>query len=191
MPCKPLIWSFLLLCSISFSAPATTIHSWVDADGITHFSDAPPAPGIDGATIVELDDNYPPLPDTKADYYSIANQWNRMREEREAKNKLNLEKARLRAEQSAALAYAEPPSEQRNYGGYYPIYGLPRRHLNHGGAGVQSNRRSAFDRGPHHVQAGHGRLGRASRSPRHSTGFRGGHRGSRPGVGLSFGFSLN
>ncbi len=192
MPCNPLSWLLLLLCSISFCSSAATIHSWIDADGTTHFSDTPPAADVTDATIVELSDKYPPLPDTEADYYSIANQWNRMREERAAKNKLNLEKARIRAEESAALVYSEATSEQRNYGSYYPIYGLPGRHLNHIGTGLHgAERRSAFDRGPHHVQAGHGRLGRANRRARHSSGLRGGQRGSRLGSGVSLGFSLD
>ncbi len=191
MPCKSLNWLFLLLCSISFCTSAATIHSWIDADGITHFSDIPPATDVTDATIIELSDKYPPLPDPEADYYSIANQWNRMREERDAKNKLSLERARIRAEESTALVSLDATSGQRNYGGYYPIYGLPGRHVNQIGTGFHgADRRSAFDRGPHHVQAGHGRLGRANRRARHSSGLRGGHRGSRLGSGVSFGFSL-
>ena len=114
-----------------------------------------------------------------------------MREERDAKNKLSLERARIRAEESTALVSLDATSGQRNYGGYYPIYGLPGRHVNQIGTGLHgADRRSAFDRGPHHVQAGHGRLGRANRRARHSSGLRGGHRGSRLGSGVSFGFSL-
>ena len=96
-----------------------------------------------------------------------------MREEREAKNKLNLEKARIRAEQSAALAYAAPPVEQSGYRSNYPIYGFPRHHLNQQGSRFQDERHSAFRRGPHHVQAGHGRISYRSHNRAGSNNFRG------------------
>lgn len=189
MPCNQNYWSILLLCSITCGASATSILSWIDADGITHFSDSPPAIPVDGVTVIEMNDDYPPLPDAQGDYYSIANQWNRMREERDAKNKLNLEKARIRAEQSVALANAQRPSEQQNYGNHYPIYGFPRHHLNRGGTGFQDERRSALPRGPHHVQAGHGNLRRRAQS--RGNGVAGGRRGHlQRGGGLSFGFSI-
>jgi hypothetical protein len=189
MPCKQSNWAFLLLCSISFCASAATIHKWVDDDGVTHFSDAPPAPGTVGATTVELSNDYPLLPDANADYYSIANQWNRMRQEREAKDQLSLEKARIQAEQRAAVAYAEAPLEQTDYESYYPVYGLPGRRINHHGAGFRGDRRNAVARGPHHVQPGHGRLSRSHRSHR-SNGSRAGRNNSRRGgAGFSFGFS--
>ena len=182
----------MLLCSIGCNAPAATIHRWIDADGLTHFSDAPPSAAVDGATTIEIDDTYPLLPDTKADYYSIANQWNRMREERDAKNKLTLEEARIRTEQSAALAYSQPMSEQPSYRGGYPIYGLPHHRPNQHGAGLSNERHSAFRRGPHHVQAGHGQLRSRAQSRSRSAGSHGGQRNARHGgAGFRFGFSLD
>ena len=193
MPRIPHYWIFLLLCSISCRAVATTIHSWVDDDGVTHFSDGPPAGKIDDTTVVELDDKFPPVPDTQADYYSIANQWKRMREEREAKDQLSLEKARIRSEQSAALVSAEPPPvEQSGYGGYYPIYGFPGHNVHRHPGQYPDDRNNTFRRGPHHVQAGHGRLSHRSRIREGNNDIRGGHPGAhRGGAGLSFEFPLH
>ncbi len=192
MPRKPNHWIFLLLCSIFNPAEATTIHSWVDDDGVTHFSDAPPVGEIDGATTVEIDDNYPPQRDAQAEYYSIANQWNRMREEREAKNKLSLEKARIQAEKSAALAYTQPPVAQTGYRDYFPIYGFPGHRGNLRGRRFQDDRHTNFRRGPHHVQPGHGRLSHRSQNRARNSRFRQSHRGARHGgAGFRFGVSLN
>jgi len=84
-----LLIKVILLCNICLPAAATTVLRWVDADGVTHFSDTPP------------------------------DQWNRMREEREAKTKLALEKAKIRLSESAATAYTEPVED---YATYYPAY---------------------------------------------------------------------
>ena len=85
MPCKPSNWLFLVLCSMPFCTSAAAIHSWIDADGITHFSDTPLPADVTDATTVELNEHYPPLLDAETYYYSIANQWQRMHEERDAK----------------------------------------------------------------------------------------------------------
>jgi hypothetical protein len=111
----------VLLCSISILTPAATVHRWVDEHGVTHFSDAPPAGGASDVKILELSDDFPAAPDTRTNYYSIANQWERMRDERDQKTRVELEKARIRAEKGAAVAYSEPaaePEERR----YYPVY---------------------------------------------------------------------
>ena len=114
----------VLLCSISISAPAATVHRWVDEHGVTHFSDAPPAGVANDVKTLELSEDFPTAPDTRTNYYSIANQWERMREERDENTRVELEKARIRAEKAAAVAYSEPaaePQERR----YYPIYFPP------------------------------------------------------------------
>lgn len=71
-------------------AQAAVIHKWVDADGVTHYSDAPPAASATAVEQIEL--AAPPArgPNYSQDaYYSIANQWRRMHRER-----IELEKAR-------------------------------------------------------------------------------------------------
>jgi len=114
----------MLLCSIGLSAPAATVHRWVDEHGVTHFSDAPPAGTVSDVTTLELSDDFPDAADTRANYYSIANQWERMRVEREQKTRVELEKARIRAEQAAAVAYSEPAAEPQDRR-YYPLYFPP------------------------------------------------------------------
>jgi Domain of unknown function (DUF4124) len=191
----PLHWFVLLLCSIPLHAAATVIHRWVDDEGVTHFSDAPPAGGeVDVATI-ELDDDFPTVADANADYYSIANQWKRMREERDAKDRLKLEKARIRVDESAAAVYTEPPPGDETYYGGYPLYGLPYGN----GYGHARPRATHRDGRPkpadrrYHVKAGAGHIaGGAGRppNPTHPTVGPGG--GRRPaghggaGGGASF-----
>lgn len=90
------IGAALLLVACAAPAPSSTIHKWVDDDGITHYSDTPPgAPAIEFERI--------DLPDTAAstvkradDYYSIANQWQRMHRER-------IERERARAERAESV----------------------------------------------------------------------------------------
>lgn len=123
MPHKFQLSIGLLLCSIGLSVPAATVHRWVDEHGVTHFSDAPPAGAAADVKTLELSDDFPTAPDTHANYYSIANQWERMREERNEKNQVALEKARIRAEKAAAVAYSEPtaePEAPRYYPAYFP-----------------------------------------------------------------------
>ena len=154
----------LLLCGICMPAYATTVHKWIDADGVTHFSDAPPAGSTIEVNTLELNDNFPPVAKLEADYYSIANQWKRMRDEREAKTKLRLERARIRAEESAALAHVV--GENVAYGGY-PLYTLPYgRHYGdrHAGGIHYHDHRSTAGRGRHHVRA-HGRHVAAGAAP--------------------------
>lgn len=116
----------MLLCSICFSAAAATVHRWVDEHGVTHFSDAPPSGDVSDAKTLELSDDFPDATDTRSNYYSIANQWERMRTERDEKTRVNLEKARIEAEKAAAVSYSEPASqvrEPRYYPAYFPPYG--------------------------------------------------------------------
>lgn len=94
-------------------------YRWVDENGVTHFSDAPPpaesAPqgGVESITLAQ---DYPAPADPAADYYSIANQWRRLREERAERNALALQQQMLRLERSrieqsaGETAPAEPDS---------------------------------------------------------------------------------
>jgi len=170
----------LLLCSICPVVSAATVHQWVDASGITHFSDSPPPENVSAAKTLELSDDFPPAVDTRSDYYSIANQWDRMRQERDAKSRLRLERDKIRAERAAAVAYSEP---QQDYGSerYYPLY-LP----NYGYGGPYARHRGPHHRvprGAHRGRGGHARAGGIGRG-RPGRGYRSaGHRG-RPTMSL-------
>jgi len=159
------IYSALLLCSIAGSLPAATIHSWVDAEGITHFSDTPPQAGTANATTIELAENFPPVVDAEADYYSIANQWSRMRAEREAAARLSLEKAKLRAvsaEPSAPPEYEESPR-------YYPVYYGPNAYYprRHGSGFRRGDGFRDFERNPRRGRATAGYTGGERRGSAH------------------------
>lgn len=94
--------SLALVCAIVTPASATAVHKWVDADGVTHYSDKPPE-SVD-TTLIELSE--PAAVKTASedggpadDYYSISNQWQRMNQERIERERLNLERERIRAAQ--------------------------------------------------------------------------------------------
>jgi Domain of unknown function (DUF4124) len=195
----PLIWFIVLLCSIPLYATATVIHRWVDDDGVTHFSDAPPTGGDADVATIELDDDFSTVADANADYYSIANQWKRMREERDAKDRLNLEKARIRVDESAAAVYTEPsPGDETYYGGY-PLYGLPYGsgygHSRRPRATHRDERPKPADRRRYHVKAGAGHIaGGAGRPPKPSNPIirpGGGHRPAGHGGASRGGTSFN
>ena len=102
----PLAW----LLSAGVFAGNIIVHTWIDEQGVRHFADALPSSNTDTAQLVLYE------PDSDAagvdDYYSIVNQWSRMRDEREARDELSLERQRLRLEHSlksevAASIYAD------------------------------------------------------------------------------------
>lgn len=96
---------FAVFQLLSPAAAGDVVYRWVDEDGITHFSDTPPAAqntAQGGVESIALQENLPAAVNPAGDYYSIVNQWKRMREERNEREKLALEKERLRLEQSRA-----------------------------------------------------------------------------------------
>jgi hypothetical protein len=96
---------FAVFQLLSPAAAGDVVYRWVDEDGITHFSDSPPAARTTAQGDVEsiaLPENLPAAVNPAEDYYSIVNQWKRMREERNEREKLALEEERLRLEQSRA-----------------------------------------------------------------------------------------
>ena len=118
------IVAMLLACAglLSLEAFAISIHQWVDADGVTHFSDTPPAAATPEVTVIELDAQYG-TPAVAEDYYSIVNQWQRMRDERNESDQLRLQRDRLRTEAAAVqVVPVSAPSRYSGYG-YYPSYG--------------------------------------------------------------------
>jgi len=128
-----LLFGALWLGLIVHNAPAVTVHTWLDADGVRHFADEP-FEGEDAVTapsVIEIPDNQHAVADD--DYYSILNQWSRLRAERERADLLSLERSRLRAQEERAPA-DEPPQGQGGVGlyqRYWPPYireRVPRHH---------------------------------------------------------------
>ena len=114
----------LLLLLWATASAAVTVHTWVDADGVRHFADAPPAGAAhDSASEITLDGGAAQAPGD-SDYYSITNQWQRLRAEREAQSAMDLERRRIDAEQAdpAPLAVTEDVPRSVFYPNYY---GLP------------------------------------------------------------------
>ena len=108
------------------SSVAVTVHTWLDADGVRHFADAPPAGAApDSAREITLDGGDALAPGD-ADYYSISNQWQRLRAEREAQNAMDLERRRIDAEQAEPAPPTVTEDVPRSV--FYPnYYGLPPR----------------------------------------------------------------
>jgi len=113
----------VLACSVALPVGAAAVHKWVDADGVTHYSDKPPD-SVE-TTLIELSE---PLAVKTAsedgrpadDYYSISNQWQRMNQERLERDRLNLERERIRAARQTP-APAATVAEGDNIR-YVPIY---------------------------------------------------------------------
>lgn len=80
----------LVLSGFVASIQAAVVHKWVDANGVTHYSDEPPPGNVTGIEQIELPPAHDPQKTEEA-YYSIANQWRRMYRER-------IELERVRAE---------------------------------------------------------------------------------------------
>jgi hypothetical protein len=184
---------FMLLCSTDSTVSAAAVHSWVDHDGVTHFSDSPPALPAEGVTTLILDDDLHRTGDSSSDYYSIVNQWQRMRAERDKKTETTLARARIRADHAAALNYSDEPYQEISEPRYYPAYWFPYRQNRHSNIGYypESNTRRDANRGPHHVQANHSRLSRSSKRSG-QTRNRGGPNNAdfARGNGLNFNFNI-
>lgn len=113
----------LLLACLAAPLQAEMIHKWVDADGVTHYSDAPPAGRETEATGIELPAAASRVAEPQNDYYSIDRQWQRMRQERLERDRIALEKARIEAvRQARAAAPAAPAARQPGYAVSRPVY---------------------------------------------------------------------
>lgn len=108
---------------------AVTVHTWIDSDGVRHFADKPPTDQSASSEISVAEGA--PVAGAAADYYSIGNQWQRLRAEREAQAATELERERLeleRGEQAAAPPPAYTPTRSPLYRPYYgspPLYPWP------------------------------------------------------------------
>ena len=125
-------------------ASAAEVHKWLDASGITHYSDVPPTAAASPVTRIEIDTRGSVTGDS--DYYSIANQWARMHRERIERERIKLERDRLKAASrppQTEVVYREQPAAVTRYLSVYPVprYRAPghhrgrhkfRRHVYHG-----------------------------------------------------------
>ena len=140
--------------------------------------------------------NFSPLTGAQNDYYSIVNQWQRMREERETKNKIRLEKAKIRALKSAAVSNSGATAAQ-DYAGTrsYPVYIRP-ANLYHDYSRTARHGEVEYSvrRTPHHVKANGFHITGFNRHSRnsihHNTASRRNRRMELPGAtGLKIGIN--
>ena len=149
----PILVIATLLVNAGFScAQAATIHKWVDARGVTHYSDRPPASATIQTTQLDIDtgrDNAISSASKPDDYYSIANQWQRMSREGLQRRTLELQRAAISA---AAEARSRPAAVQvevatKRYVGIYYNRAHRRhgyRHGHHGSRPGHHKKPSAF-----------------------------------------------
>ena len=141
----PNLLAATLIAGVSgFGAQAAPIHKWVDDKGVTHYSDLPPDAATVPVTQVDIETHVTGartparVPD---DYYSIANQWQRMNQERQQREQRELQRAANTIEAQAlrnpVAPVAEPEPEYRA-----AVY--PRRW----------HRRHGYKHRRHHVRGG-------------------------------------
>jgi hypothetical protein len=133
---KTTINAMISISMVLLPAYAGVVHKWVDEKGITHYSDEAPVTGTSEMIQIEP----PGTTGAQGDYYSIANQWDRMLRERLERAKLKLEYDRLKAakrEDKPDKIYVQEPDETRYvtfYNGYRRYHRPPRKsssYLNH------------------------------------------------------------
>lgn len=126
--CRQALFISVWVASTCFSSGifALTVHTWLDAEGIRHYADAPPAAAVAESERIELADPLQGDEDAAADYYSISNQWARLRDERDASDARALERKKLLVEQRQLQSESRSPPQDayRNggYRGYAPYY---------------------------------------------------------------------
>lgn len=110
MRINPFILTILAALPMTVAAADDLAYKWVDADGVTNFSDTPP---VSKSNIVEevepiaLPGDYTIVTDPAGDYYSIDNQWKRLNAERLEREKLAMEQEWARIERSRLNRNAE------------------------------------------------------------------------------------
>ncbi len=160
MDIRTLVLCFLVAAQWSSRAAAEdVVYTWIDDDGVTHFSDAPP--GKAGATLGDVEsmtmpDGFPEPTDAGENYYSIANQWQRMQEERAAREELALERKRLRIEEvrteRAAVSASDSGKDSPTvvYGGWLHHPRFPAFARNRHGFFGHRGIKAGFGRKVHH-----------------------------------------
>lgn len=122
----------LLLSVVTSSVYAGAVHKWVDAQGVTHYSDQLPENISHPVKQIDVTNTYsntansnPDSSNYQQDYYSVTNQWARMREERLERKQLQLERAKQKAAQQPVIpqiVYINQAEEDQNRNAYYPAY---------------------------------------------------------------------
>lgn len=120
--------SVLSACFLLAPASAGAIFTWVDKDGVTHFSESPPENGSVKARQIEVEPA-PVVGNTgEDDYFSVVRQLERMQQRRLENERAKLERlqAETAARQAEEAAEAEtPPQEDLNRPAPALVYPVP------------------------------------------------------------------
>lgn len=103
MHIHPFILGSLVILPLSLAAADDLAYKWVDADGVTNFSDTPPVSVnnvVEEVEPIALPGDYKIVYDPAGDYYSIDNQWKRLNAERLEREKIAMEREWARIERS-------------------------------------------------------------------------------------------
>ena len=112
----------LVALLIATESHAATYYKWVDAAGVTHYSESQPASAQ--AQEMSLPDEYVQPVSAAEDYYSIQNQLERLQQQRR-----DLLERRLLKEQAAQAARPQPVVQQIIEPAqpvYFPVHRFPR-----------------------------------------------------------------
>ena len=109
--------SVVLLVAMSvFEVQAQQLYKWVDAEGVTHYSETLPNKNIDHVAL-EFTQDYQ-VPNHEDDYYSVQNQLKRLQQRRS--QQLAEKKQVQVAKQTPEIVYVQVSEPERNY--YLPAY---------------------------------------------------------------------
>jgi hypothetical protein len=148
-----ILFTVVLLAGASLNgAQATAIHKWVDARGVTHYSDQPPAATTIPTTQLDIDTSRDSADNSTGNsdhYYSIANQWQRMNQEGLQRRQLELQRAAISAAFEARYQPApqQAETESKRYVAVYPKRWHRKRGYrsgHHGGGPRQPKKPSGF-----------------------------------------------
>ena len=113
--------SCLAALSMTYAA-AAPIFTWVDQDGVTHFSETPPEDDAVESFRIELEQAPAAGPAQDDDYFSVVNQVDRMRKSRLENEKVRTERLQAEAEARRAATANQPRSSDYYYDSnrYFP-----------------------------------------------------------------------
>jgi hypothetical protein len=157
----------VILTSCAFvPVSATVVLKWVDADGLTHYSDEAPDPSTTPVTKIDVPETSSAESNVGNNFYSIKNQWQRLHKERIEYEKLKLEKAKQEAAQQSAkpqIVYIKDPYEKRYVvaypGSYYRRHNRGRYHKKHKQYSRYASKRHYRGKAPVGLHAGRLKLG--------------------------------
>lgn len=116
------------ICCLSLSFPLCAgeevVFTWVDAEGVTHFSETPPQDTTLDSYEIRLETPPAAGPAAAADHYSVINQAQRMQQSRLEAEKVKTRRLQAEAEARRATADSQPTIvyEDDDSPDYYPVY---------------------------------------------------------------------